>query len=111
MFGSCYALHPTPPHLTRSALHRYLQRQGISRLPDIEGDKPKRLRFKRYPIGFFHIGIPEVQTAEGELYLIVGIDRTSKFAVMQLADKADRRTPCEFLEHLLKTSSTASTPS
>ncbi|WP_267378688.1 MULTISPECIES: hypothetical protein [unclassified Sphingomonas] len=30
-------------------------------------------------------------------YLFVGIDRTSKFAVMQLVDKADRRTAWEFL--------------
>ena len=52
-----YALQPSLPHLTRSALHRCLQRHGISRLPDIEGDKPKRQRFKRYPIGFFHIDI------------------------------------------------------
>ena len=36
---------------------------------------------KRYPIGFFHIDIAEVQTAEGKLYLFVGIDRTSTFAV------------------------------
>ena len=49
-----YALQPTIPHLTRSALHRCLQRHGISRLPDMEGDKPKRSKFKRYPIGFFH---------------------------------------------------------
>ena len=78
-----YALQPSLPHLTRSALHRCLQRHGISRLPDIEGDKallsevegPKRQRFKRYPIGFFHIDIAEVQTAEGKLYLFVGIDR------------------------------------
>jgi hypothetical protein len=62
---------------------------SISRLPDIEGDKPKRQRFKRYPIGFFHIDIAEVQTAEGKLYLFVGIDRTSKFAVTQLVDKAE----------------------
>ena len=41
-----YALQPSIPHLTRSAL----QRQGISRLPDVEGDKPKRQKFKRYPI-------------------------------------------------------------
>lgn len=34
-----YALQPSIPHLTRSALHRCLQRHGISRLPDIEGDK------------------------------------------------------------------------
>ena len=48
-----HTLLPSIPHLTRSALHRCLQRHGISRLPDIEGDKPKRQRFKRYPIGFF----------------------------------------------------------
>ena len=70
-----YALQPSIPQLTRSALHRCLQRHGISRLPDIEGDKPKRQRFKRYPIGFFHMDIAEVQTAEGKLYLFVGIDR------------------------------------
>jgi transposase InsO family protein len=97
-----YALQPSIPHLTRSALHRCLQRHGISRLPDVEGDKPKRQRFKRYPIGFFHMDIAELQTAEGKLYLFVAIDRTSKFAVAQLVEKADRRTAWEFLEHLLK---------
>jgi hypothetical protein len=34
-----YALQPSIPHLTRSALHRCLQRHGISRLPNVEGDK------------------------------------------------------------------------
>ncbi|KMK68079.1 integrase family protein [Puniceibacterium sp. IMCC21224] len=52
--------------------------------------------------GFFLIDIAEVQTVEGKLYLFVGIDRTSKFAVTQLVDKADRKTAWEFLEHLLK---------
>ncbi|QAX28775.1 hypothetical protein ETW24_05010 [Leisingera sp. NJS204] len=37
---------------------------------------------KRCPIGFFHINIAELQTAEGKLYLFAGIDRTSKFAVI-----------------------------
>jgi len=97
-----YALQPTIPHLTRSALHRCLQRHGISRLPDVEGDKPKRQKFKRYPIGFFHIDIAEVQTAEGKLYLFVGIDRTSKFAVTQLVEKADRKTAWEFLQQMLE---------
>ena len=36
-----YALQPTIPHLTRSSLHRCLQRHGISRLPQVEGDKPR----------------------------------------------------------------------
>ena len=35
-----YALQPTIPHLTRSSLHRCFQRHGISRLPDVDGDKP-----------------------------------------------------------------------
>ena len=35
-----YGLQPMIPHLTRSSLHRCLQRHGISRLPEVEGDKP-----------------------------------------------------------------------
>lgn len=66
------------------------------------GDKPKRQRFKRYPIGFFHIDIAELRTAEGKLYLFVAIDRTSKFAVAQLVDKANRKTAWDFLAHLLE---------
>jgi hypothetical protein len=73
-----YALQATIPHLTRSSLHRCLQRHGISRLPEVEGDKPAKKKFKSYPIGFFHIDIAEVQTAEGKLYLYVAIDRTSQ---------------------------------
>jgi transposase-like protein len=46
-----YALQATIPHLTRSALHRCLKRHGISRLPEIEGEKPAKKTFKTYPIG------------------------------------------------------------
>lgn len=97
-----YALQPTIPLLTRSSLHRCLQRHGISRLPEMDGDKPKKQRFKRYPIGFFHIDIAELRTSEGKLYLFVAIDRTSKFAVAQVVEKADRKTAWEFLELLLE---------
>ena len=96
-----YALQPTIPHLSRSSLHRCLQRHGISRLPDIEGDKPSKKKFKRYPIGYFHIDIAEVHTAEGKLYLYVAIDRTSKFAIAQLVGRANRRTATEFLEAVI----------
>jgi len=98
-----YGLQPTIPHLTRSSLHRCLQRHGISRLADTEGDKPARKKFKAYPIGFFHIDIAEVQTAEGKLYLFVAIDRTSKFAFAQLVEKANRVTASAFLVALIKT--------
>src|SRR6266404_5960542 len=97
-----YALQPTIPHLTRSALHRCLQRHGISRLPEVEGDKPGKKKFKAYPIGYFHIDIAEVRTAEGKLYLYVAIDRTSKFAFVQLHRQAKRRTAGDFLHHLVE---------
>ncbi len=96
-----YALQATIPHLTRSSLHRCLQRHGISRLPDVSGDKPAKQKFKSYPIGYFHIDIAEVQTAEGKLYLFVAIDRTSKFAFVQLVEKANRVTASAFLVALI----------
>jgi transposase len=46
-----YALQPTIPYLSRSSLHRCLQRHGIGRLPDVEGDRPQKKKFKSYPIG------------------------------------------------------------
>ena len=96
-----YALQPTLPKLTRSALHRCLQRNGISRLPDVEGEKEPKRKFMAYPIGFFHIDIAEVQTAEGKLYLFVAIDRTSKFAFTQLVGQATRVTASAFLVALV----------
>src|SRR5215216_8025412 len=96
-----YALQATIPHLTRSSLHRCLQRHGISRLAEVEGDKPARRKFKRYPIGFFHIDIAEVRTEQGKLHLFVAIDRTSKFAGAQLHEKATRRVAGDFLRRLV----------
>ena len=97
-----YALQATIPQLTRSSLHRCLQRHGISQLPDVEGDKPAKKKFKSYPIGYFHIDIAEVRTAEGKLYLYVAIDRTSKFAFVMLVKKTGRKSASAFLEALIK---------
>jgi len=97
-----YSLQATIPHLSRSSLHRCLQRHGISRLPEVDGDKPDRKKFKAYPIGYFHVDIAEVQTTEGRLYLYVGIDRTSKFAFVQLVTKTDRNSASAFLMDLIE---------
>ena len=96
-----YALQATIAHLTRSSLHRCLQRHGISRLPEVDGDRPAKKKFKSYPIGYFHIDIAEVQTAEGKLYLYVAIDRTSKFAFVHLVKKTGRTSASAFLEALI----------
>ena len=96
-----YALQPTIPHLTRSSLHRCLQRHGISRLPQVEGEASAKRKFKAYPIGYFHIDIAEVRTAQGKLYLLVAIDRTSKFAFVEMHEKVARRTAGDFLRRLI----------
>lgn len=67
------ALRPSIPHPRRSATHRCLRRHGVSRRPKMDGDKPERQRFKRYPTGDGHIDIAEVRTREGNRHLFVAI--------------------------------------
>lgn len=99
-----YALQATLPQLTRSALHRCFQRHGISRLPDLDGERSvKRKKFKAYPIGYFHIDLTEVRTEEGKRSLFVAIDRTSKFAFARLVERANTKTASAFLESLVET--------
>jgi hypothetical protein len=90
--GCLCALQPSMPHLTRPALHRCLKRHAMSRLQDVEGDKPKQQRSERYAIGFFHMDTAEKQTAEGKLLLFIDAERKSKFVVTHLVDQADERT-------------------
>jgi Integrase core domain len=97
-----YALQPTIPRLTRSSLHRCLQRHAISRLPQVEGEASAKRKFKAYPIGYFHIDIAEVRTAQDKLYLVVAIDRTSKFAFVELLEKVVRQTAGDFLRRLIE---------
>ena len=98
-----YALQATIPHLTRSSLHRCLQRHGISRLPELGSAAPAKRKFKSYPLGYVHIDIAEIQTAQGRLYLLVAINRVTKFAFVELHEKATRRVAADFLRALIKT--------
>jgi len=100
-----YALQSTHPHLTRSSLHRCFQRHDISRLPQIEEHKgkPKRKQFKTCPIGYFHIDIAQLQTSRGKLYMFVAIDRTSKFALVELVPSAGKMQAAKFLNRLIET--------
>ncbi len=68
----------------------------------MEDGKGIKRKFKSYPIGYFQIDIAEVRTAEGRLYCLVAIDRTSKFAYTELHEKATRRVAAEFLQNLIK---------
>ncbi|PPE03869.1 hypothetical protein HCUR_00647 [Holospora curviuscula] len=64
-----YSLQETIPHLSRATLHRCLKRHGCSVLPKKErSTSADKKKFKHYPMGYLHIDIAEVRTAEGKLY-------------------------------------------
>ena len=62
----------------------------------------KKKKFKEYPLGYFHVDIAEVRTAEGKLYWYVAIDRTSKFAYAELHKNQTKKQSAEFLCNLIQ---------
>ena len=97
-----YTLQESIPHLSRSTLHRCFQRHGCPKLEKMQNkQKVAKKHFKAYPIGYFHIDIAEVQTAQGKLYLFVAIDRTSKFCYARLYPFASKSAAVGFLEDLI----------
>ena len=64
-------------------------------------DKPKKKKFKRYPIGYIHIDIAELRTGQGKLRLFVAIDRTSKFVYVELHERAGKMVAAQFLRNFI----------
>lgn len=62
------------------------------------------------PDRYFHIDIAEVHIEEGKLQMFVAIDRTSKFAFVELHDKATAAISRELLLRLIFAVPTRSTP-
>lgn len=94
------ALRPAIPDLTRSTLHRCLQRHGISRLP-----RPawkRRGQFAPCELGFFHIDLAEVRTARERGYIFIGVDRASKLAFARIYRQATVLTAGAFLKVLIR---------
>ena len=89
------------PHLSRSSLHRCLQRHGISRLPKADREKPKK--FKTYEIGYFHIDIAELRYEGGKGFLFVAVDRTSKLVFARIYRRATKLIAAGFLKALIRT--------
>ncbi|MEQ1622952.1 MAG: hypothetical protein HOP04_09255 [Methylophilaceae bacterium] len=77
-------MKPRIPKLTRSNLHRCLQHHGLSVLPVDAAVVREKKAFKAYPIGYVHIDITELHSAEGKHYLLVAIDRTTKYVYAEL---------------------------
>ncbi|MBI4723779.1 MAG: IS481 family transposase [Rhodomicrobium sp.] len=96
------ALKDEIPSLTRSNLHRCLQRHGLSVLPKEEKEKRKTKKFKAYPLGFFNIYICDVRTGEGKVYLYVAVDRTTKFVYAEIHPSPTMAVAARFLHNLAK---------
>lgn len=94
-------LLPQIPALTRSNLHRCLQRHGISRLTDLlpEEENATRKAFKTYEPGFLHIDTAQINLGKDKFYLFVAIDRATRYVYLELHDNKRMETATRFLEN------------
>ena len=92
-------LQPTIPNLTRSSLHRCLQRHGIPAFRMSNATSLDKRKLKTYPPGYFHVEIAELRTEEGKFYLFVAIDRTSEFVFVALHEKGPSARPHQSFLH------------
>ncbi len=95
-------LLPQIPALTRSNLHRCLQRHGVSRLADLLPDEEKATKaFKTYEPGFLHIDSAQINLGKAKWYLFVSIDRATRYVYLELHDNKRMDTATAFLENAL----------
>ena len=90
-------LRDSIPKLTRSSLHRCLERHGISRLPENPDKASKRGKFAETAIGYVHIDISELRLAQGKLNMFLAIDWVSKFTYVEFRDDAGKMNGADFL--------------
>ena len=95
-------LRESIPKLSRSALHRCLQRHGISRLPRDEEKASKRQRFAETTIGYVHIDVCELRLAEGKLFMFLAIDRVSKFTHVAFFEANTKANGAAFLREVVE---------
>ena len=95
------------PKLSRSALDRCLQRNGVGSLknlmPKVEREKPKK--FKTYEPGYVHIDVkhlPKMSDEKVHQYLFVAIDRATRWVYLEIRPTKAARDGAAFLEGLLK---------
>jgi transposase InsO family protein len=94
-------LRETIPRLSRSALHRCLQRHGIARLPRDGERASKRKRFAETGIGYVHIDACELRLAQGKLFLFLAIDRVSEFTHVAFFDANTKANGAAFLREVV----------
>lgn len=94
-------LRESIPRLTRSALHRCLQRHGISQLPKADARASRRGRFAETTIGYVHVDVSELRLAQGKLHMFLAIDRVSKFTYIEFHGRSTMAVGASFLRNLI----------
>ena len=90
----------TAPRRSRSALHRCLQRHGISRQPATQ--VPRRHgKFEETTLGFVHIDSAEMKFSCSKQHRFVAIDRVTKFTQVAFFDRATKANAAQFLRQVL----------
>jgi transposase InsO family protein len=90
------------PQLSRSAVHRCLQRHGLSRRPVAARPLPGAFEAVATP-GFIHVDLKHLPRLAGRpSYVFVAIDRATRFVHIEVMPRRDAATAATCLEHFLK---------
>ncbi len=95
------ALKQEIPTLTRSNLHRVLQKNNLSKFAD-KNKKISRKKFKEYEIGFIHIDITFINIGKQKFYLFVAIERSTKLLFLKLYKDKTVKSSVDFLQETMK---------
>ena len=88
------------PKLSRSQVHRCLQRHGVSAKP--KAAKPATARFETASIGFIHIDLKHLTRLGGvPSFVFVAIDRATRFVHIEIAGKRDAITIAACLDRFI----------
>jgi transposase-like protein len=86
--------------LSRSAIHRCLQRHGLSRRP--KADKLPVGAFEQATVGFIHIDLKHLPALQRrKSYAFVAIDRATRYVYMEIHPRRDGNTAAGFLSRFL----------
>jgi len=90
------------PALSRSAIHRALKRNGISKKPAAAKDKPNRFETD-HPLGFVHLDVKHLSRLRRKpAYAFVAIDRASRYVYLEVLPDRKAATAKAFLARFLE---------
>ena len=89
------------PSISRSALHRCLQRRGVSSKP--KGAKPASEPFAPTAFGYVHIDLKHLPRLQRQAaYVFVAIERTTRFVHVEIIEERSGPTVAACLERFLE---------